>query len=277
MSVKNKKMLRWAHLPECQSPPQGWIVSSFTKCAEVIAGQSPPSDTYNEKGQGLPFLQGNADFGYKYPMPKAWCTTPQKTAKKNDTLISVRAPVGEVNRADQSYVIGRGLAALRPIGIDTNFLFQAIQRWRFCLQRVAQGTTFDAVTARHFVQLHVAIPSLPEEQEAIARILDAVAMVIEQTRGAVERARVLKKSLVQHLFEKGLRGEAQHKTAIGLIPNSWRVVPVNAVVTQFQYGLSGEMSSKGKYPILRMGNIQAGEILFDDLKYIDLPEKIADT
>jgi len=64
---------------------------------------------------------------------------------------------------------------------------------------------------------------------------------------------------------------------VGLIPKSWNVVPVHSVVTEFQYGLSVEMASKGKYPILRMGNIQAGEILLDDLKYIDLPDKIADT
>src|SRR5437879_5282428 len=104
------RMLRWAHLPECEAPPPGWDVETFTNIATVIAGQSPPSETYNEKGDGLPFLQGNGDFSFKSPVPKLWCTEPVKTASKGDTLISVRAPVGEMNRADQNYAIGRGLA-----------------------------------------------------------------------------------------------------------------------------------------------------------------------
>jgi len=105
-------MLRWSHLPECTTPAEGWEVKRFTEIADVIAGQSPPSETYNDKQQGMPFLQGNADFSYHFPTPILWCSAPAKTARKGDTLISVRAPVGEVNRADQEYAIGRGLAAI---------------------------------------------------------------------------------------------------------------------------------------------------------------------
>ncbi len=192
-------MLKWAHLPECQSPPENWTVAPFTKLAEVVAGQSPPSETYNEEGLGLPFLQGNADFGDKYPVPKAWCTAPQKVAIKDDILISIRAPVGEINLADQDYAIGRGLAALRASSIESNFLYQAIQRWRGCLQRVAQGSTFDAVTARHFAQLYVAVPS-SEEQKAIAQILDTADTAIEQTRESINRIQKLRRSLMQELL-----------------------------------------------------------------------------
>lgn len=107
------RMLRWAYLPECQTLPMGWSVECFTDVAKVIAGQSPPSEAYNDQGAGLPFLQGNADFSFKHPTATLWCSTPAKAALKGDTLMSVRAPVGEVNRADRQYAIGRGLAAIR--------------------------------------------------------------------------------------------------------------------------------------------------------------------
>ena len=168
------KMLRWAHLSECEEPADGWLVRRFTDIAKVIAGQSPPSETYNDKRDGLPFLQGNADFYFKYPRASLWCTAPAKTAHAGDSLISVRAPVGEVNRADREYAIGRGLAGIRATDSDSDFIYHALQRWRWCLQRVAQGTTFDAVTARHFSQLHVAVPIVQSlcSAQNVSRILE---------------------------------------------------------------------------------------------------------
>ena len=196
------------------------------------------------------------------------------TAQEGDILISVRAPVGEVNQADRDYAIGRGLAAIRAKACDASFLYHALQRWRISLQRVGQGTTFDAVTAKHFAHLLVALPNDLAEQAAIARILDAVDTAIEHTREAVEQARVAKRALVQKVFSEGLLGEQQTKTVIGHIPKSWQVVPVNSVVKTFQYGLSVPMEDSGHMPILRMGNLQDGEVVFSDVKYVSLPETV---
>jgi type I restriction enzyme S subunit len=112
-----------------------------------------------------------------------------------------------------------------------------------------------------------------KEQFAIARLLDAVDTVLERTHVAVGRAREVKRALVQRLFTEGLRGQPQKRTAIGFIPQSWAAVPVSSVVTSFQYGLSVPMEQKGAIPILRMGNIQRGEVLLDELKYVSLPQK----
>jgi type I restriction enzyme S subunit len=90
----------------------------------------------------------------------------------------------------------------------------------------------------------------------------------------VERVREVKRAIVQRTLSEGLRGERQKKTAVGLIPISWDVVPVGSVVEAFQYGLSVSMEQKGRMPILRMGNIQDGEIVLGDLKYVNLPQKI---
>ena len=80
----------------------------------IIMGQSPDSSSYNEEGSGLPFFQGNADFGERYPVTRVWCDAPVKIAKANDILISVRAPIGALNYAREECCIGRGLAAITP-------------------------------------------------------------------------------------------------------------------------------------------------------------------
>ncbi len=260
------KMLRWAYLPECENPPQGWSVRRFTEIAKVIAGQSPPSDTYNDKGDGLPFLQGNADFSFKHPVPSLWCSLPQKTAQAGDTLISVRAPVGEVNRADCDYAIGRGLAAIRA-NADPDFLYYAMQRWRQCLQRVAQGTTFDAVTARHFARLFVAIPP-PAEQAAIARIFDTVDKAIELTSKAVELARVLDHSLLNRLLEYGLVAGSGQKLKR---PAHWQIRRVDEVAEVGSGVTLGRDVSGSKYvelPYLRVANVQDGHLDLSVIKTV---------
>jgi type I restriction enzyme, S subunit len=190
---------RWAIMPEFDRLPPDWELAPLTKIAKLIAGQSPPSESYNEKGEGLPFLQGNADFADRFPVPRIWCSMPKKVCNAGATLISVRAPVGELNRADRSYALGRGLAALEAVTIDPDYLYYGMTHWRTCLQRVGQGTTFDAVTARHFARMMVPVPP-PEEQREIARILDAVDAAIDRTRTAIDQACRLKRGLMQELL-----------------------------------------------------------------------------
>ena len=83
-------------LPEI---PKEWKWVRLGEITEIILGQSPPSSTYNTEGKGLPFFQGSGEFGKVYPVIKKWCTEPKKVAEKGNILISVRAPVGDVNIA----------------------------------------------------------------------------------------------------------------------------------------------------------------------------------
>src|SRR5438445_6218664 len=102
-------------LTEIGEIPEEWKVAKLgdSEIAQVIMGQSPPSSTYNDAGKGLPFLQGNADFGDMYPQPNTYTSGPIKVARKNDILVSVRAPVGKVNLSPFECCIGRGLSAVR--------------------------------------------------------------------------------------------------------------------------------------------------------------------
>ena len=93
--------------------PEGWGVKTLGECFDLTMGQSPPGSTYNDQGEGLPFFQGNSDFGFRYPQKRRYCTGPTRIALPDDTLVSVRAPVGAINMAWEQCCIGRGVSALR--------------------------------------------------------------------------------------------------------------------------------------------------------------------
>ena len=93
--------------------PVEWEVASLGDVSYINMGQSPPSETCFDYKNGLPFFQGKAEFGVKYPRVVTWCCSPRKIAEKGDILISVRAPVGDINIAPEKCCIGRGLAAIR--------------------------------------------------------------------------------------------------------------------------------------------------------------------
>src|SRR6266542_1920490 len=80
----------------------GWRVGEVGDSFDLTMGQSPPGETYNEEGKGLPFYQGRADFGFRFPTRRVFCAAPTRRAKPGDTLVSVRAPVGDINMADEA-------------------------------------------------------------------------------------------------------------------------------------------------------------------------------
>src|SRR6185437_15207677 len=93
--------------------PKGWTVGCVDDEFDLTMGQSPPGSTYNDVAKGLPFYQGRTDFGFRFPTRRVYCTAPTRLAKMGDTLVSVRAPVGDINMAAEDCAIGRGVAAVR--------------------------------------------------------------------------------------------------------------------------------------------------------------------
>jgi len=249
-------------------------MATLSSVAEIIMGQSPPSDTYNDKGDGLPFYQGKADFGFKYPTPRLYCTSPQKTAEAGETLISVRAPVGPTNIASEKSCIGRGLAAIRAKGIDSEFLFFNLRYIEPYIASLGTGSTFTAINKHHLANLEVnpkgyEIP----EQRRIARVLATVQTAIEQQARLIALTRELKFALMRKLFTEGLRGEKQKETEIGLVPKSWRVVELGSLA-HIGNGSTPKRDNKGYWdggsiPWLTSGKIherfieQADELVTD--------------
>ena len=197
--------------------------------AFVILGQSPPSISYNKAGEGVPFFQGKADFGFLYPIPRVWCSEGKKFAAAGDILISVRAPVGDVNVATENCAIGRGISAIRAGSrSDPWFLYFALLYVKPILESRATGSTFASVNKATLMDLDIPFPNRSEQVE-IGMFLRGLVGRIEQERIALSTAQFLKRAAMQTLFTRGLRGEVQKETEIGPVPESWEVMPLGAL------------------------------------------------
>ncbi len=134
--------------------PKGWILSDLGKEFNITMGQSPSGSTYNEDGIGLPFFQGKTDFGFRFPSKRIYCTEPKRLAKRFDTLLSVRAPVGVVNQASTECIIGRGLAALRHKSGNIAFTYYSVSNLSdyFSIFN-GEGTVFGSINQKDLKQL----------------------------------------------------------------------------------------------------------------------------
>ncbi|MXW95370.1 MAG: restriction endonuclease subunit S [Acidimicrobiaceae bacterium] len=198
------------------------------RIATVVAGQSPPSSKVSNLNDGLPFLQGNAEFGDVSPSARYSCTEAPKTAERGDVLLSVRAPVGALNIADRCYGIGRGLCAIRPRpGIERRYLWWALHASIPFLHASAAGSTYDAVTVDIVSQLLIPTPEQRKQQQ-IAKHLDTEITRIDALISAKRRLSDLLESRLIALANDAVRGDGGDK-ATGIpsllaIPSTWRVL-----------------------------------------------------
>jgi type I restriction enzyme S subunit len=142
--------------------PKGWTAGTVIEGFNLTMGQSPPGDTYNEDGNGLPFYQGRSDFGFRFPTRRVYCSAPTRYAKPGDTLVSVRAPVGDINMANEECCIGRGVAAVRHKTGATSFTYHSMENLYPDFARFeAEGTVFGSINKDSFEKLRFVIP--PDE------------------------------------------------------------------------------------------------------------------
>ena len=134
--------------------PEGWEVATIGEDFDLTMGQSPPGSTYNEDGKGLTFYQGRKDFGFRYPTRRVFCTAPTRLAAEGDTLVSVRAPVGDINMASEKCCVGRGLAAIRHKTGSRSYTYYAMQFLQEDFLRYeAEGTVFGSINKENFETL----------------------------------------------------------------------------------------------------------------------------
>ena len=156
--------------------PEGWREGKIIEVCDIVMGQSPPGETYNESGEGAVFYQGNRDFGFRFPTPRVYCTTPTRIAEAGDILISVRAPVGALNITLEQCAIGRGIAALRMKQYSNGFLFYFLSTkqdlWN---QFNSEGTVFGCLNKTEFHKIVLPIPS-----NVVMRQFDMVVKPIEK-------------------------------------------------------------------------------------------------
>ena len=140
--------------------PEGWDDGILIDIANITMGQSPDGSSYNEVGEGMLFYQGSTDFGMRFPSVRQYTTAPSRFAKKGDILMSVRAPVGSINIANNDCCIGRGLSAINSKLDSISHLYYILNDLRIAFdQRNAAGTTFGSITKEDLYSLPIIIPS----------------------------------------------------------------------------------------------------------------------
>lgn len=147
-----------------------WETAKLDDVAEIILGQSPKGEYYNESGDGPPFLQGSKNFGNKYPTLERYCSQPKRVAEAGDVLISVRAPPGPVNIAPEKLCIGRGVTALRANEGPNDFLYYYLKFFEPRWDQLAGGTTFKSINKSDLQSLEIPYPPL-EQRKQIAETL----------------------------------------------------------------------------------------------------------
>ncbi|WP_434521779.1 restriction endonuclease subunit S [Halorubrum sp. AS12] len=246
--------------------PTDWSIEPLSDIATIVQGNSPPSSTYNDKEEGIPFFQGNSEFGHFHPVADTWCSEPKKEAEKNNILISVRAPVGDLNIADRNCCIGRGLAALQPGSINGLYLYYNLTERRSWLSRLSTGSTFKSITKGDLQLLNVPVPPL-REQRKVATILYTIDQGIEKSKKIEAQLDQTQKGLIQDFLTRGLQESETVKTGtkLGEIPSHWEVVAIEDILSDEEYSFTdGARYSLSSDEIQESGDARA--ILLEEVR-----------
>ncbi len=227
-------------------------------------GQSPDSSSYNEIGEGIPFFQGNADFGEVFPTVRVWCNAPTKIAYPGDILISVRAPIGALNIADVKCCIGRGLAALT---VDESicskqYLWYAIANKVEELNSKGTGSTFKAISKSILSETEIPLPPL-DEQRRIVSILDKVTSLIALRKQQLAKLDELVKARFVEMFGDPVTN-----------PMGWPVHCLSEYIiflTSGSRGWSKYFTDAGEI-FITIKNVKDCKINLNDVQYVTPPQ-----
>lgn len=236
----------------------------------INMGQSPDSDSYNENGNGVPFFQGNADFGERYPVTRKWCSAPTKMAAPEDILISVRAPIGAMNYANEECCIGRGLAALTPNRekVLPEYIFWLLKGKNAELNSKGTGSTFKAIGRNILEETLVPDISL-EKQTECSIILEKTYKVISSRKQQLQKLDELVKARFVELFG------TLHNNG-----NGFDVVTIADVCSLIKDGTHQTPqytdNKETGYKFLSSKDVMSQKIDWTDIKYIpaELHEKL---
>ena len=180
-----------------------WEVKRLGEVSEIVMGQSPSSAHYNNKGEGLPLIQGNADIYGRQTIRRVFTTEVTKRGQPGDILMSVRAPVGEISRAVFDVCLGRGVCAIRYS--ENNFLYYALIAREQDWAKLSKGSTFDSVSSMDVKKFEIVQPTDETEQIAIATTLSDMDAEIAALEAKLSKARQLKQGMMQELLTGRIR------------------------------------------------------------------------
>jgi len=231
---------------------QEWLDTTLGDEFKIVMGQSPASEYYNDRGQGLPFFQGKKEFGELYPEVEVWTKQATKKADKGDVLLSIRAPIGNVNIAPQECGIGRGLAAIKPNGKTCNkFILYLLKANESELKKRGSGVTFSAITKPNLFSLPIKVPSDKQERDKIVQAIETqftrLDVAIKSLKAIKDRLELYRKSVLKAAFSNELI----------TLKGNWQRYKIKDIAQKVQYGLTSQSGENYRGPkYLRITDIQ---------------------
>ena len=238
---------------------------SLKDVCKINMGQSPDSSSYNDNEDGIPFFQGNADFGERYPTTKVWCNAPTKIAQPEDILISVRAPIGALNFAKEECCIGRGLASLTPdrSKVSLEFIYWLLKGKKAELNSKGTGSTFKAISRK--VLEEIMVPAIEfDKQHEYAEILEKIYNVIQKRKEELSALDDLIKARFVEMFGDVIYNDRK-----------WECKQFSDITTSRLGKMLDTKHQTGtcKYPYLANFNVQWFRFELNNLNEMDFNEK----
>ncbi len=236
----------------------------FVKLKDVCninMGQSPDSDSYNDNEDGIPFFQGNADFGEKYPTTRKWCNAPTKIAHAEDILISVRAPIGALNYAKEECCIGRGLAAITPNQdkVSSGFIYWLLKGKHKELNLQGTGSTFKAISRKVLEEIKVPDIELKKQTE-LAGSLEKIYSVIQLRKQQLEELDILIKARFVEMFGDPIQNEKNwSRRSLEQLCHS---------IVDCPHSTPNYISEDTGFMCIRTSVVKKNKILWDEIEYI---------
>lgn len=237
-----------------------WGMKKLSDFANITMGQSPSSEFYNKEGKGYPFLQGNRTFGYKYPIYDTWTTQAKKIAHKGDVIMSVRAPVGDLNIAPSDLCLGRGVCSLSMKNGNNDYLFYLLKANLWKILSKENGTIFASVNRTDLENLEFDVPPIVV-QNKIAMLLNRIDKKI-QTNNSIsellyEKLNLLYKKYIDDNDDSDVR----------------KIGDIIDIKGGYSYSSQHMSSDENDAILITMGNAQINRIFnFDNMKFYK-PEK----
>ena len=177
-----------------------WSEGVLSDVADITMGQSPKGDTYNEDGLGTVFFQGRGEFGFRFPTRRLFTTDPKRMAQTNDVLMSVRAPVGDLNVAYEPCCIGRGLGAIRSNDNHQSFVLYTVFSLREKLDMFnGEGTVFGSINRDALNTMPITIPT-KDEMDRFEEIVAPMDAAIRNNYEEICRLEGIRDSLLPRLI-----------------------------------------------------------------------------
>lgn len=216
------------------------------KIADITMGQSPKSDYYNNHGEGLPFLQGNRTFGDLYPSFDTYTTAPIKIAEVGDVIMSVRAPVGDLNITPVKMCLGRGVCSIRSKNGNQPYLFYLMKHSVKDLISRESGTVFGSVNSKDISSLEVEYIESEDKQRTIASFLGSIDARIETNKQINHNLQQQAKAIFDEWFIKIPQStqDTLKITPLGYFPDSFSVVKTGELpIVVADYVANGSFAS----------------------------------